>query len=145
MPNGCLEWTGSTVRDYGRIGVNGRLMLTHRLAWELANGPIPDGLFVCHHCDNPPCAQTDPTEGYPEGHLFLGTEADNAADMVAKGRHDNGFSARTHCPQGHLYDEANTYVASSGWRQCKTCRATRDHGRIRDYRAKRSVTLVEAP
>jgi HNH endonuclease len=85
--SGCLEWTGYTnPKGYGQIQAGGRLRLTHRLAWELVHGPIPEGMFVCHHCDNPPCAQTEPTEGYPEGHLFLGTNDENMADMVAKGR-----------------------------------------------------------
>ena len=80
MPNGCLEWTGATgPRGYGTINVNGVPMGTHRLAWQLANGPIPDGLFVCHHCDNPPCCDVEKC-------LFLGTNAENVADMIAKGR-----------------------------------------------------------
>jgi HNH endonuclease len=87
MPSGCLEWQGATSNGgYGEIAVNGRPVGTHRVAWTLVNGTIPDGLHVLHHCDNPPCGQTEPTEDYPDGHLFLGTNADNHADMVAKGR-----------------------------------------------------------
>ena len=87
-PNGCLEWTGGRMtKGYGRISVNGKRILTHRLAWILTNGPILNDLWVLHHCDNPPCCQTEPTEGYPNGHLFLGSSLDNNADMTAKGRH----------------------------------------------------------
>lgn len=81
---GCLEWGGRTNGDgYGgfdmplRRGRN-RSVLTHRQAWEYTYGPVPDGMHVLHTCDNPSC-------GEPE-HLFLGTHADNMADMVRKGR-----------------------------------------------------------
>lgn len=134
MPNGCMEWTRAKVKGngYGTIRADGKMVVTHRLAWELANGPIPDGLWVLHHCDNPPCCQTEPTEGYPDGHLFLGTHADNMADMAAKGRHPgNGFQARTHCPAGHPYDEANTYVDPTLRRNCRACRKARGEKRIR--------------
>jgi len=86
-PNGCLEWTRSTQKfGYGQINIDGRPIVVHRVAWTLANGPIPPGMNVLHHCDNPPCAETEPSEAYPEGHLFLGTKADNTKDMMAKGR-----------------------------------------------------------
>jgi len=122
-PNGCLEWTGTTDKDgYGRFQVNGKTTRTHRVAWTLANGPIPDGLHVLHHCDNPPCGETEPTEGYPEGHLFLGTVADNMADKIAKGREGvNAQAAKTHCKNGHAFDEANTYVTPKGKRSCRAC------------------------
>ena len=80
---GCLEWQGSINADgYGKFSVNGVIVYAHRFAWELANGPIPDGLFALHECDNPPCCD--------DTHLFLGTKADNSADMVAKCRQANG-------------------------------------------------------
>jgi HNH endonuclease len=86
-PNGCLEYTGyRRPFGYGQIGVEGKIVAAHRLAWILVNGPIPNDLWVLHHCDNPPCCQTDQTPGYPDGHLFLGTPADNAADRNTKGR-----------------------------------------------------------
>ncbi len=79
----CWTWTGRrNAGGYGVLRIRGRsskILFAHRLAWELTNGPIPDGLFVCHHCDNPPCCN-------PE-HLFVGTPKDNCHDMMAKGRH----------------------------------------------------------
>lgn len=124
--NGCREWTGhARPAGYGRIWFNGKETSTHRVAWELANGPIPTGLHVLHHCDNPPCGETEPSEAYPEGHLFLGTVGDNNADMTAKGRGHNQNETKTCCPQGHFYSEANTYVNPRGSRECRICKRTR--------------------
>lgn len=120
MPSGCVEWGGYTTEfGYGMIGtVVGTMGYTHRLAWELVNGPIPEGINVLHHCDNPPCCNAYDTEN----HLFLGTHQDNADDKVAKGRHSNGNERKDRCPADHLYDEANTYWYK-GKRDCRKCRA----------------------
>lgn len=76
---GCKVWVGGrNHRGYGFTSLDGIDMSTHRKAWILTYGPIPDGMSVLHHCDNPPCCE--PT------HLFLGTQSDNMNDMYAKGR-----------------------------------------------------------
>ena len=76
---GCWEWKGSRDKQgYGLIGGLHDKRRTHRVAWILAFGPIPNDLFVCHKCDNPPCCNPD--------HFFLGTAQDNHDDMIQKGR-----------------------------------------------------------
>jgi hypothetical protein len=78
-PTDCWPWTGYTnTRGYGVIRINRRTVLAHRIAYQVERGPIPDGLFVCHHCDNPPCCNP--------AHLFLGTQTENMRDMISKGR-----------------------------------------------------------
>ncbi len=78
----CWTWQGATIRGYGALMVDHRTTYAHRLSWELANGPIPPGLLVLHHCDNPPCVRPD--------HLFVGTQLDNIRDAAAKGRTSSG-------------------------------------------------------
>lgn len=77
---GCWQWTSST--QEGRYGViwfaDGKSKLAHRVSFELHVGPIPEGLLICHRCDNGLCVNPD--------HLFLGTTKDNHDDMVSKGR-----------------------------------------------------------
>lgn len=77
----CWGWSGCKVFGYGVIsnGVStGKNTLAHRASWILHNGPIPDGMFVLHKCDNPPCSNPN--------HLFIGNHQDNASDKVLKGR-----------------------------------------------------------
>lgn len=82
-PDGCWLWTGARSGNrYGLIrgegGRHSKNEVAHRASWTLVYGPIPEGLWVLHRCDNPPCVR-------PE-HLFLGDPTDNNRDTVAKGR-----------------------------------------------------------
>lgn len=139
---GCLEWAGArNGNGYGSVGSvrdeHGRsiVYLAHRVAWTIANGPIPEGMSVCHTCDNPPCVNPD--------HLFIGTNQDNVDDMVSKGRMPHLTAAnlgKTRCPQGHPYDGDNLTLYK-GFRMCRTCK--REQGRRKYHREREAAARGE--
>lgn len=119
LENGCWEWTGA--RDphgYGRWGVDGKMVLTHRWMYELHIGKIPSGFELDHLCRNPPCLNPDHLEPVSHRENCL-----RGTSPLARN------AAKTHCVNGHPFDEKNTYIyprqPKGCARACRTCR--RDH------------------
>lgn len=121
--DGCWFWTGASVRGYGRFQHQGSPLLAHRVAFTLLRGPIPENLPLDHlcrvrHCVNP-------------AHLEPVTVQEN----TLRGIGPSAQCARvTHCPQGHVYDEANTWLEKGRKRHCRACNRQRQQAR-RDARA----------
>ncbi len=105
---GCRLWQRSKVVDgYGRMWWDGKLWLVHRAAYIDANGPIPDDVKVLHSCDMPACSELD--------HLFPGSDADNNADMIAKGR--SYHPAGVQLPQSKLTERQIIEIRASDMTQ----------------------------
>ena len=124
-PNsGCFLWMGAmTPTGYGRVRVKGPVVAqhsdawlskaAHRVAWEVENGAIPDGMSVLHRCDNRACVNPI--------HLYLGTQRDNMDDLVRRGRHRN--TRKTHCQRGHQLSGENLYTYANKGRTARYCKA----------------------
>ena len=114
-PGGCWEWTaGKNAQGYGCFsrGKNFPQVRASRVAYTLCVGPVPDGLFMCHRCDNPPCCNP--------AHLYVGTYVENNRDTLARGRRNDRWN--THCHRGHPMTPDNTYVTRGGkGRRCRAC------------------------
>lgn len=112
----CWEWTAYRLwNGYGRFGYrHGDVRYAHRVAYELAVGPIPDGLDIDHLCRNRACVNP--------AHLEPVTRSVNLrrGDTIVAER-----AAKTHCPRGHEYTEANTIRSKQGWRSCRECNNAR--------------------
>jgi hypothetical protein len=135
-PNGeCWIWTASTFDNgYGQLKVRGKNRKAHRLAYEIQAGPIPEGLSVCHHCDNRPCIRLD--------HLFLGTPKENEQDKIAKGRRLSttislrkvGLEGTSWCIDCRSFlESSNFHQEKQHWnglsKRCKGCTKIRDRKR----------------
>lgn len=132
---GCWEFSSVGTDGYGQLWVGpvargslaaNTMQKAPRVSWQLHYGDIPEGLKVCHDCDNPKCVRPD--------HLFVGTNQDNSTDMRIKGRAGN--SQKEFCPHGHEYSSENTllarYVNKVGEvltkRSCRACAKLRKAG-----------------
>jgi len=135
---GCWVWAGSKIRKgYGYWSGGGSRGLAHRHSWALQNGPIPDGLWVLHHCDNPPCVNP--------AHLYLGTVVENVQDAVSRNRLHRP-PAKTHCLNGHELAGDNLRIVNTSAegprRMCRTCDNARSRERQRTRRAAKSKEIV---
>lgn len=118
----CLVWTACRIKSgYGRVRWEGRTESAHRVAFFLRMGRWPEGLLR-HLCNNPPCVL----------HVVEGTKSENSRDAVAAGAH--AMANKTHCKNGHPFDEANTYV-DGRQRHCRVCNNEASR-RLRERRKK---------
>ena len=108
----CWIWQGAQSNGYGLLEVDAKRVYAHRFSYELENGPIPPGTEIDHQCRNRLCVRPL--------HLEAVTHRLNMLRAMAGAVN----AAKTHCPAGHPYDEANTYVYQ-GRRNCRTCAAAR--------------------
>lgn len=119
----CWEWTRAKSNGYGYIKLRGamRSSLAHRVAFEAFRGPIPDGLQLDHLCRNRGCVNPWHLEPVDCRENLLRGNTTQAAINARK----------THCPAGHPYDQANTYVKKDGARMCRECNRVRTRERAR--------------
>ena len=121
---GCWEWQGTKLPSgYGTISVDAKRVYVHRAMCEEAHGPIPQGLFALHSCDNPPCCNSE--------HLRIGTPKDNTRDAVERRR--LWVVNVTHCRHGHEYTLENTKVDRAGKRRCRECARIRSRAEYADH------------
>ncbi len=103
----CWLWTGKLdARGRGRVWRNGKIEIHHRAVWSILRGPIPDGAKLCHHCDNPTCANPD--------HIYVGTQKTNVADMMARGRHWTTLQPERAREVAYRNGKANTHSRGVG-------------------------------
>lgn len=135
QPNGCILWTLSTNRGYARARFDGKMQYVHRVLWEQTNGPVPEGHDVDHTCHN----HSDCNGGVDCVHRRC-VNLDHLECVTKKvnqnrGRQRDHYWNKTHCPQGHPYDDENTYwytnVHGNPARTCKACKMDRQ----RKYRS----------
>lgn len=128
----CWPWNGALTKGYGAMNIEGKTCKAHIVSYEMVKGAVPEGMVLDHLCHDP--NECSGRESCPHrrccnpSHLAAVTPARNAA----RDRAVNPRAEKTHCPQGHPYDAANTYVSPKGRRNCRACtRASGDRYRRR--------------
>lgn len=119
LPAGeCWPWQGNRKPSgYGRVYIgHSKYALAHRVAYELANGPIPADLTIDHLCRNRSCVNP--------AHMEAVSRAENTMRGDTLGARN---AAKTRCKRGHLLDDANTYLTRQGWRRCRQCHNERNY------------------
>lgn len=130
---GCWEWTGKTnERGYGYIQIGRQSRRAHRVAYEAFLGEVPDGLVLDHLCRVRNCMNP--------AHLEPVSHAENVRRGEAPSRRSWKLNPRSHCPQGHPYDEANAYIRPNGRRMCRACAQARK----RRYRQEKRQAGMQA-
>jgi hypothetical protein len=125
-PDGCWPWTGSTTKGYGNVRIEGAMHRVHRLAWVLTYGAIHESREIDHRCHDSSCRLGDHCPHRRccnPAHLKSVTHIENmAAERSSLGSISGARQrAKLTCPRGHIYDEANTYTNSQGYRRCRAC------------------------
>ena len=110
----CWLWTATLwPNGYAQMSINGIKRLIHRWAFETFRGPIPEGLQIDHLCRRKNCVNP--------AHLDVVTNRENTIRGDGPRLLGERQRGKTHCPQGHPYDEQNTYISSVGKRHCRKC------------------------
>lgn len=133
----CWIWNGSMdPHGYGRFWVKGRHIGAHIYAFELVNGPVPDGKELDHLCRRPRCI--NPNHQEPVTHL------ENVRRGIAAQVTRQRSIARTHCSRGHALSGSNLVIAKSGgriWRRCRTCQNRKNKKWMRGHHERRRLGL----
>lgn len=117
----CWLWGGAKEKHgYGYFGFRGRIQKAHRVAYLLTFGAIPDGMNVCHHCDNPSCCR-------PE-HLFIGTQKNNVDDMIRKGRYRNRNLFGSAAPWSKLSEKDVLSIRERGLKSVSFVALAKEYG-----------------